>query len=52
MLSSVKDGRGCWEQWFGASEGRKAVDKEMEKQMFDERMFAGPGEDNGTQRRI
>ena len=29
---------------------RKAIDMEMEKQMFDKQMFAGPCRDNGTQR--
>ena len=27
--------------WFGTSKGRKAIDTEMEKQMFGKPMFAG-----------
>ena len=32
--SSAKDKTGCWGQCLGNSKRRKAIDKEMEKQMF------------------
>ncbi|GAA8413610.1 hypothetical protein Hpkin62_14730 [Helicobacter pylori] len=33
---------------FGTSEKRKEIHMEMEKQMFDKQMFAGPSIDNVT----
>ena len=36
--------RGCWEQEFGTSEGRKAIDMEMEKQIFGKQILLGPEE--------
>ena len=31
---SAKEKKGYWGQWFGTSEGRKAVDMKVEKQML------------------
>lgn len=33
-ISAKEKKKGSWGQWFGASEGRKAVDTKTEKQML------------------
>ena len=38
--------------WFGTSKGRKAIDMEIEKQMFGNQIFVAPCRDNVTQRGI
>ena len=48
--SSAKDKRGCWGCEFEASKEKKGIYMEIEKQMFDKQMFAGPGRDSGTQK--
>ena len=35
--------------WSGTSKGRKAIQTEMEKQMFGKAVFAVPGRRDGTQ---
>lgn len=45
--SSAKEKRGFWESWFGTTEERKAIDREMEKQVFGKQMFSGPAETVG-----
>ena len=37
-----EDKREFQKQWFGSSKVRKAIDIEMEKQMFAKQMSAGP----------
>ena len=52
LKTILKDKRGSCEKWFGTLRGRKAIDMEIEKQMFGEQMFAGPCRGSETERNL